>query len=112
MPFASNALGRLSQRSVYFVTFNITPAFIQPASPIKTVGTRACTAPLNEEPQSHLEPPCPPSKRAFNPFRRVYNQARPHELSISRVFFGSVHLGWLDERDFRIMDVTGRKRRR
>ncbi len=28
------------------------------------------------------------------------------------VFFGPVHLGWLDERDYRIMDVTGRKRRR
>ena len=28
------------------------------------------------------------------------------------VFFGPVHLGWLDERDYRIMDVKGRKRRR
>ncbi len=27
-------------------------------------------------------------------------------------FFGPVHLGWLDERDYRIMDVKGRKRRR
>jgi len=25
------------------------------------------------------------------------------------VFFGPVHLGWLDERDYRIMDVTGKK---
>lgn len=32
-PFASNALGRLSQLSVYFVTLGITPAFIQPAKP-------------------------------------------------------------------------------
>ena len=28
------------------------------------------------------------------------------------VFFGSVHLGWLDEADFRIMDVQGKNRRR
>jgi hypothetical protein len=28
------------------------------------------------------------------------------------VFFGPVHLGWLDESDSRIMDVQGRKRRR
>jgi hypothetical protein len=28
------------------------------------------------------------------------------------VFFGGVHLGWLDESDFRIMDVQGRTRRR
>lgn len=28
------------------------------------------------------------------------------------VFFGPVHLGWLDERDYRIMDVQGRQRRR
>ena len=27
------------------------------------------------------------------------------------VFFGPIHLGWLDERDFRIMDVQGKKRR-
>jgi hypothetical protein len=27
------------------------------------------------------------------------------------VFFGPVHLGWLDECDYRIMDVTGRRRR-
>ena len=28
------------------------------------------------------------------------------------VFFGPVHLGWLDETDFRIMDVKDRARRR
>lgn len=28
------------------------------------------------------------------------------------VFFGPVHLGWLDEADYRIMDVQGRRRRR
>lgn len=27
------------------------------------------------------------------------------------VFFGPVHLGWLDEHDYRIMDVQGRTRR-
>ena len=27
------------------------------------------------------------------------------------VFFGPVHLGWLDEADYRIMDVQGKKRR-
>jgi len=27
-------------------------------------------------------------------------------------FYGAVQLGWLDERDFRIMDVRGRRRRR
>jgi hypothetical protein len=28
------------------------------------------------------------------------------------VFFGPVHLGWLDEADYRIMGVKGRRRRR
>jgi hypothetical protein len=28
------------------------------------------------------------------------------------VFFGPHHLGWLDENDYRIMDVQGRTRRR
>ena len=117
-------------------------------------------------------------QRAFNDFRRVYNQERPHEAldqqtpasiyepsltpyprrppeitypdhfefrlvsqdstirwkgqkvfvshllgrhyvgleevgdGLWSVFFGPVHLGWLDESDYRIMDVKGRKRRR
>ena len=28
------------------------------------------------------------------------------------VYFGPLHLGWLDESDFRIMDVRERKKRR
>jgi uncharacterized membrane protein len=31
---------------------------------------------------------------------------------VRSVFFGSAHLGWLDEDDFRIMDVRERSRRR
>ena len=31
---------------------------------------------------------------------------------VSSVFFGPVHLGWLDETDYRIMDVKNRTRRR
>jgi hypothetical protein len=28
------------------------------------------------------------------------------------VYFGPIHLGWLDESDYRIMDIRGRKRRK
>lgn len=34
------------------------------------------------------------------------------EDGVWAVHFGPIHLGWLDERDYRIMDATGRSRRR
>ncbi len=42
-PFASNALGRLSRLSVYFVTLGITPSSSNAPSPIRTAATNACT---------------------------------------------------------------------
>jgi transposase InsO family protein len=36
----------------------------------------------------------------------------PIAETVCSVFFGPVHLGWLDESDFRIMDVRGHQRRR
>jgi len=39
---------------------------------------------------------------------------RPEQVGdgVYSVYFGPVHLGWLDERDFRIMDVKEQSRRR
>jgi hypothetical protein len=35
-----------------------------------------------------------------------------HPTRLWSVYFGPVHLGWLDERDFRFMDVKDKRRRR
>jgi putative transposase len=79
VPFASNALGRLSQLSVWFVCLGITPEFIEPASPqqngkhenMHLVLKRQATRP----PQANLRT----QQRVLNTFRHNYNWVRPHE---------------------------------
>jgi putative transposase len=78
-PFASNALGRLSRLSVWFVQLGITPQFIEPASPYQNgrhenmhiVLKRRTTRP----PRAHMHA----QQRAFNDFRAEFNHVRPHE---------------------------------
>ena len=78
-PFASNALGRLSQLSVWFVRLGITPEFIEPASPYQNgkhenmhlVLKRQATKP----PRANLQA----QQRVLNAFRYEYNCVRPHE---------------------------------
>ena len=78
-PFASNALGRLSTLSVWWVRLGIRPELIEPAHPEqngrhermhKTL--KAATA---RPPQAHLAA----QQRAFDRFRQRYNEERPHE---------------------------------
>ena len=78
-PFASNALGRLSQLSVWFVRLGITPELIEPGSPqqngkhenMHLVLKRDATRP----PQANLSA----QQRVLNNFRHEYNYVRPHE---------------------------------
>jgi putative transposase len=78
-PFGSNALGRLSQLSVWFIRLGITPEFIEPANPqqngkhenMHLVLKREATRP----PQANLTT----QQRVLNRFRREYNWVRPHE---------------------------------
>lgn len=177
-PFASQAIARLSQLSVYWVQLGITPELIRPGKPQdngrhermhKTLKKRTA-----RPPRSNLRA----QQRRFDEFRRVFNDERPHEAldldtpashyspsprpypkhlepltypghfevrrvsqdstirwhsekvfvshllgrlevgleevgdGVWSVFFGPIHLGWLDEADYRIMDVQGRRRRR
>jgi putative transposase len=78
-PFASNALGRLSTLSVWWVRLGIRPELIEPAHPEqngrhermhKTL--KAATA---RPPQAHLAA----QQRCFDRFRERYNTERPHE---------------------------------
>jgi putative transposase len=176
-PFASCALGRLSQLSVWWLRLGIRPELIEPASPqqngrhermhkdLKAATTRPPAGSLRAQ------------QRRFEAFRHSFNEVRPHEALDQRrpamlytpsrrlylprlrpitypehfevrrvatnggirwqkrwvnvshilaalpvgleplasgtwnVFFGPVHLGWLDERDYRIHDRRGRTQR-
>ena len=78
-PFASNALGRLSRLSVWFVQLRILPEFIEPASPhqngkhenMHLVLKRRTTRP----PRSNMRT----QQRAFRAFQDEFNHIRPHE---------------------------------
>lgn len=78
-PFASTALGRLSELSVWWIQLGIRPELIQPGKPqqngqhermhrtLKAETTRLPAANLSKQ------------QREFNRFRREYNEVRPHE---------------------------------
>jgi transposase InsO family protein len=78
-PFASNALGRLSQLSVYFVTLGITPAFIEPGKPQQNGRHERMHRTLKRHTAKPPRASLPAQQRAFNDFRRIYNEERPHE---------------------------------
>jgi transposase InsO family protein len=175
-PFASRALGRLSELSVEWVQLGIRPETIQPGKPQQNARhermhktLKECTA---RPPSVNLAA----QQARFDRFRKVYNEERPHEgigqalpstlyepsprpmprrrrvsypghfevrkvasdktikwhdrkIFVSNllrfdyvgleeisdgcwaVYYGPVFLGWLDEDDYRIMDVRNHRRR-
>lgn len=178
-PFASTvSLARLSHLSVWWIQLGITPELTQPGKPQQNGRHERMHRTLKREatrpPRANLRA----QQSAFNSFRRVFNEERPHQaldqetpaskyhashrpllkepppltypdhfevrwtsqlgqirwknrfVFVSRsiryqplglenvgpglwaIFYGPVALGWLDESDFRIMDVTGRRRAR
>jgi transposase InsO family protein len=78
-PFASSALGRLSQLSIWWIRLGIYPELIEPASPqqngrhermhrtLKAETTRPPAYTLREQ------------QKQFNVFRKEFNNERPHE---------------------------------
>jgi putative transposase len=79
VPFASNALARLSQLSVWFIKLGIYPELIEPGEPQQNG--------VHERMQrtQKQEATIPPSsslrgqKRKFDGFREEFNEVRPHE---------------------------------
>jgi putative transposase len=179
-PFASCALGRLSQLSVWWLWLGIRPELIQSASPHQNGRHERMHRDLKAETTRPAAPSAPSlgaQQRRFDGFRRTFNEQRPHEalgqrrpaaldapadrryvprlrpstypehfeirrvstnggirwnkrwVNVSHilaalpvglepltsgtwnVFFGPVHLGWLDERDYRLHDRRGRVER-
>lgn len=78
-PFASRALGRLSQLSVAWIKLGIVPEFIQPGKPQQNGRHERMHRTLGE---STARPPAKDlrtQQRRFNVFRETFNQIRPHE---------------------------------
>jgi transposase InsO family protein len=79
VPFASNALGRLSQLSVWFIQLGIYPELIEPGEPQQNGVHERMHRTLKEEatmpPSSSLRA----QQGRFERFREEFNQERPHE---------------------------------
>ena len=79
VPFATTALGRLSQLSVWWIRLGIYPELIEPAHPQQNARHERFHKTLKAEtarpPKGHLAS----QQRCFNAFREEYNQERPHE---------------------------------
>jgi len=170
-PFATRAIGRLSQLSVGWIKLGIRPELIEPGKPYQNGRHERMHRTLGERTAMPPAADLRAQQKRFDAFRSFYNTVRPHESlgqetpasfyeppdrslpatpepliypahfelrlvsqvgnikwrkrivyvsrllsrelvalepiadGISSVYFGPVHLGWLDERDFRIMDV-------
>lgn len=78
-PFASTALGRLSELSVWWIQLGIRPELIQPGKPQQNGQHERMHRTLKDEttrpPAANLRQ----QQRVFNRFRREYNEVRPHE---------------------------------
>ena len=79
VPFASNALARLSQLSVWFIKLGIYPELIEPGKPQQNGVHERMHRTLKQEatipPASSLRA----QQRKFDRFREEFNQERPHE---------------------------------
>ncbi|MFQ5796821.1 MAG: integrase core domain-containing protein [Candidatus Bipolaricaulia bacterium] len=79
VPFASNALARLSQLSVWFIKLGIYPELIEPGKPHQNGVHERMHRTLKQDatipPASSLRG----QQRKFDEFREEFNQERPHE---------------------------------
>ena len=79
VPFATGALGRLSQLSVWWVRLGIYPELIEPAHPEQNGRHERMHRTLK---RATARPPAPSRRRQqqrFDLFRQEYNAVRPHE---------------------------------
>ena len=79
VPFASTALGRLSQLSVWWIKLGILPDLIEPASPHQNGRHERMHKDLKAETAIPPAATRAAQQRRFNRFRSDYNEVRPHE---------------------------------
>jgi putative transposase len=84
-PFASNALGRLSTLSVWFIRLGIIPELIETSSPYQNGKHENMHGHLKRRTARKPRASMPAQQRAFDAFRTEYNTIRPHEALDGRV---------------------------
>jgi transposase InsO family protein len=78
-PFASKALGGLSELSVWWIQLGITPERIEPGQPQQNGRHERFHRTLKDHTTKPPAQTMAQQQRAFDYFRRDYNDARPHE---------------------------------
>ena len=79
VPFASNALARLSQLSVWFIKLGIYPELIEPGKPQQNGVHERMHRTLKQEATIPPASSMRAQQRKFDGFREEFNQLRPHE---------------------------------
>lgn len=78
-PFASNALGGLSQLSVWWIEQGVRVEFIQPACPHENGSHERMHKDLKAEVANRPAPNILAQQKRFDRWRQEYNHERPHE---------------------------------
>jgi len=78
-PFASTGLGGLSPLAVWWIKLGVVPERIAPGHPEQNGRLERLHRTLNAETASPARATLRAQQRAFDAFRRHYNQERPHE---------------------------------
>jgi len=78
-PFASIAIGRLSQLSVWWIRLGIFPELIEPGHPEQNPRHERMHRTLKDETTKPPSEDHHAQQNRFDTFRHVYNQERPHE---------------------------------
>ena len=79
VPFASNALARLSQLSVWFIKLGIYPELIEPGKPQQNGVHERMHRTLKQEATIPPAGSLRAQQRKFDRFREEFNEVRPHE---------------------------------
>ena len=79
VPFASNALARLSQLSVWFIKLGIYPELIEPGKPQQNGVHERMHRTLKQDATIPPAGSLKGQQRKFDSFREEFNQVRPHE---------------------------------
>ena len=79
VPFASNALARLSQLSVWFIKLGIYPELIEPGRPQQNAIHERMHRTLKQEATIPPASSLPAQQRKLDRFRQEFNEERPHE---------------------------------
>ena len=79
VPFATQALGRLSPRSVWWIRLGVLPDLIEPASPQQNGRHERMHRTLKRDTARPPQHSRRAQQRRFDAWRREFNELRPHE---------------------------------